>query len=133
MSYQSFYTYDMTSKIDVFTYILTYFSEVRPQCHPTDSTPLLLSFTAITDHPRERKVPPGCGLQSGTASQDSNQFLVPDPADSWGWGVLSWACSLALSKCTVQFAMHLSGQIRSALLHAEQIPGEVSLDLVNTR
>jgi hypothetical protein len=63
--------------------------------------PLPPGFTANTDHPSEGEVLLGSGLQYGAAPViNSNQFPVAGHVECGGRRVLSWACSLALSKWT---------------------------------
>jgi hypothetical protein len=78
-----------------------FLSEVWPRCHPADP-PLLLSFTAITDHARAGEVLPGdCPSTVGSsANQDSNQFLVPGRRKCGVWRLLNRSYSFALSKRT---------------------------------
>jgi hypothetical protein len=59
MSSESYRTSDMMSKNDVLMYILMYFCQ-----RSGGGSTLLLSFTAITDHPSAGEVPPGYGPQS---------------------------------------------------------------------
>jgi hypothetical protein len=57
----------MTSKSDFLTDFLMYFRQKSDRCAPCRPPPLLLSFTAITDHPRVGEVRPCCGPKSGAA------------------------------------------------------------------
>ncbi len=69
----------------------------RPLLHP----PLPPSFTGYTDHPSEAEVLLGRGPQYGAAPViNSNQFPVAGRVVCGGRRVLSWVCSLALSKWT---------------------------------
>ncbi len=92
-------------------------SEVQLQHLAT--LPLLLGFTAITDHPRPGDVPPDCGPQYG---------MVPDriPISFWScgwglprvWGVAGFSVLPALS-------LFLSGQLSPH--HSETISETVAL------
>jgi hypothetical protein len=84
------------SKNNILTYFLMYFRQ-KSACGATlPTTPLPVDFTAITDHPKAREVPPGCGLQSsGVLCQLGFQSVSgPKATQSAGaagsrWGRLS--------------------------------------------
>jgi hypothetical protein len=50
----------MNSKNDVLTYFLMYFCQNFSHGTTLPTPLLLLSFIAITDHPKAGEVPPGC-------------------------------------------------------------------------
>ncbi len=95
---------------------------------------LLTAFTVITDNPSTGEVPLGRGLQCGAAP-------VNIPVSYWSWYVKSAGeagslsgRSLNLSECSNVVAPFLAETRNpSALLHAYQIPGEVSLHLEKAR
>ncbi len=131
---KSFWTSELTSKNDVFTSILTFFHQKSGRC-ATLWTPLLLTgFTTITDHPRMGEIPPGRGPQCDVAPSNI-PISFWSQAECEGMQVLSQACSLALSKCSIYVAAPFWAdfQNRSALLHICWIPGEVSSHLLKVR
>jgi hypothetical protein len=101
---------------------------------PTPPTCSVLLLLQTSQEQGTGKVPPGGSPQSGMAGQGSNQLLVPGRIEFGGWQFLSQACSLTLSKWTSSAATFWANfRNHSSLLWTKQIPGELSLDLVNTR
>ncbi len=83
--FQIFLNFQQDIKNYVLTSILMYEYVIRSLAAATPCWPLLLlSFTAIKDHPRAGEISPGCGPQCST-SQDSYQFLVSGRIE-WGGG-----------------------------------------------
>jgi hypothetical protein len=99
--FKSFWTSDMTSEDDILMYFLMYF------CHNSSHSATLLSFTAITDHPRVGEVPPGCGQVRRQSKLQS--VSGPGLCTVRGGGFLGGhTLSLFLS---VLILLHHSGQI----------------------
>jgi hypothetical protein len=118
--------------------ILVHFHEKSRRSVPMWTPLLLTDSTAITDHLSGGEVPPGRGpLGSAAPVNIPKQFLVPGLVECGGRGVLSWAHSLALSKCSiysyVAALFWADFQNCSSLLHTCQIPGEVNLHFVKAR
>ncbi len=78
-SSKSCWTFDMTSKNDVLMSILTFFYQKFCTVATLPSSPLLTSFTAITDHPSVGEVPPGRGLQCGATPIKFRSVSDPGP------------------------------------------------------
>jgi hypothetical protein len=112
--------------------ILTYFRQKSGRGSTLPSPTFCSDLTAITDHPRGRGSPAGrWSAIWHDASQDPNQFPFLGHVECRGRRVLSLASSLTLTAGMAPF--WANSQNRSTLLHTKQIPGEVSLDLINER
>jgi hypothetical protein len=98
------------SKNNILTYFLMYFRQKSARGATLPTTPLPVDFTAITDHPKAREVPPGCGLQSsGVPVRIPVSFWSQSYAECRGGGFSVWpALSIFLSG---QLVLHTSGQI----------------------
>jgi hypothetical protein len=119
---------------DVENYILTYYCQKSGHVVTLLTPPLLLGFTAITDHPRVGEVRLWSAVWCG-ASQHSIQFLVLSCAECAGDGF--WVGPALLLFLSGQLGPHRSRQIPETIvlyvLHTWQILAEVSLDLMNVR
>ncbi len=120
-------------KKEVLTYFVTYFCQNSSHGGILPKSPLPLSLTAITDHPRAGEVLPGCGLHSGAAPVNIPvSFHVP--AAQWAGVAGSQSNMFSCSKCTdVAAPFWPDFQNRSTLLHTCQISEEVSLHLMKVR
>jgi hypothetical protein len=104
----------MTSINDILSYFLTYFRQ-NSGCSATlpIPPPLPLVFTAITDHPRAGKVPPGCGPQSIVEPVNIPVSFRSRAEQSEGGCVFSVRRALSLCLSALMLP-HCSGQISKA-------------------
>jgi hypothetical protein len=85
-------------------------SEVWPQQHPANPPPLLLGFTAITDHPRAGEVLSGCGPKTDAVPVRIPMSFRSQAVQSGGGGG-GFSVRPALSLFLIGKLVHSSGQI----------------------